>query len=162
MREAVLVIDSSPLIALARIRQLELLPQLGARILVPPIVWDEVTVRSSNAAGAREVRQVPWIEIQAPEPLVAESLSILVDRGEAEAIALASTLPDSLVVLDDARARRVAERLNVRRIGTVGLLRRAKRAGLIDKLRPQLEALQASGIYIRQALVDAVLKDVGE
>jgi len=50
----------------------------------------------------------------------------------------------------------------VSRIGTVGLLRRAKQANLIDKLKPHLEALQQGGIYIRQELVDAVLRDVGE
>lgn len=50
----------------------------------------------------------------------------------------------------------------MRRIGTVGLLRRARQAGLIDLLRPQLEALQANGIYIRQELIDAALAEVGE
>lgn len=161
-REVVLVIDSGPLIGLARINQLELLPQLAARIVVPLAVWDEVTVRGRNAPGADEVRQTTWLEQQAVDPLAVEPLAILVDQGEAEVIALARTLPSSVAVLDDARARRVAERLNVQRIGTLGLLRRAKRKGLLEQLRPHLEALQANGIYIRQALIDAVLADVGE
>lgn len=159
--EPTLVVDSGPLIAFARIGQLALLPHLGSTIVVPPAVWDEVTARQ-DAPGAHEVRQTTWIIIQAPEALLVESLTILVDRGEAEAIALARTLSNCTVVLDDARARRVAERLDIPRIGTVGLLRRAKRKGLIDQLRPQLEALQANGVYIRQELIDAVLKDVGE
>ena len=84
------------------------------------------------------------------------------DRGEAEAIALANALPDSTVLLDDARARRVAERFGIRRIGTLGILRRGKKAGLIDKVRPLVEQLRDNGIYMRQSLVDAVLLDVGE
>lgn len=161
-REALLVIDSGPLIAFARINQLELLPQLAARIVVPLAVWDEVTVRGRNAPGADEVGQTAWLERQTVAPLAVEPLAILVDQGEAEVIALARMLPGSVAVLDDARARRVAERLNVRRLGTLGLLRRAKRMGLLEQLRPHLEALQANGIYIRQALIDAVLADVGE
>jgi predicted nucleic acid-binding protein len=159
--DIVLVIDSSPLIAFARIGQLGLLRQLGTRVVIPPAVWDEVTIWSS-APGAQTVIQTVWIEVQAPDPLHVEPLAILVDRGEAEVIALARTLPNSTAVLDDARARRVAERLNIPRIGTIGLLRRAKRMGMIQRLRPQLEGLQAHGIYIRQELIDAVLKDVGE
>jgi predicted nucleic acid-binding protein len=141
---------------------LEILPRLFSRILVPPAVWDEVTVRGSGSPGAREVSQASWIEIETPEPHVVEPLAILVDRGEAEAIALAHMWRESTVLLDDARARRVAERLNIPRIGTLGVLRRAKQAGLLDTLRPLLEALQAGGIYIRQELIDAVLKSVGE
>lgn len=85
--ESSLVVDSGPLIAFARIGQLALLPQLAPRIVIPPAVWHEVTVSSSEAPAAHEVRQL---------------------------------------------------------------------------LRPQLEALQASGIYVSQALNDAVLEDVGE
>jgi uncharacterized protein len=162
MAESVLIVDSGPLIAFARIGQLALLPRLGSRILIPPAVWHEVTVSSSTAPGAQEVRQLPWLAVETPDRLRVEALTILLDRGEAEVIALAQTIAESMVVLDDARARRVAERLNIARIGTVGLLRRAKRMALIDLLRPQLDALQANGVYIRQALIDAVLQDVGE
>lgn len=162
MPEGSLVVDSGPLIAFARIGQLALLPHLGSRIVIPPAVWQEVTLSNQDAPGAHEVRQIPWLDRQAPDPLRVEPLTILLGRGEAEVIALAQTLPQSMVVLDDARARRVAERLSMQRIGTVGLLRRAKRMGLIALIRPHLDALQAQGIYMRQALIDAVLNDVGE
>ncbi len=102
MPEAVLVVDSGPLIAFTRIGQLGLLPHLGSRVVVPPAVWDEVTIRSSDAPGAHEVRQVTWLDIQAPDPLLVEPLTILVDRGEAEVIALARTLPNSVVVLTES------------------------------------------------------------
>jgi len=130
--------------------------------LIPQAVWDEVTSHGGSASGAKEISEASWIEIQTVDPLLVEPIIILVDRGEAEAIALARCIPDSVLLIDDSRARRVAERLGLRRIGTVGLLRRAKQAGLIKRLRPQLEKLQANGIYIRQELIDAVLKEVGE
>ncbi|MEM9218568.1 MAG: DUF3368 domain-containing protein [Cyanobacteria bacterium P01_F01_bin.150] len=86
----------------------------------------------------------------------------MVDRGEAEAIALAQSIPESIVLLDDAKARRVAERLGIRRIGTLGVLRRAKKAGLIDAVGPLVNQLLSNGIYIQQNLIEAILKDVGE
>lgn len=65
-------------------------------------------------------------------------------------------------MLDDAQARRIAERFGVNRIGTLGILRRAKKAGLISAIKPYTVQLQNSGIYISQSLVNAVLCDVGE
>lgn len=162
MREAVAIADSGPLISFARINQLELLLRLFSKILVPPEVWNEVTVRGQGLPGAHEISQAAWITIQTPDPQLVGPLSILLDPGEAEAIALAQTIPDCIILLDDSRARRIAERLNIKQIGTVGLLLRAKRLGLTDKVRPFLDSLRENGIYIRQELIDAVLKNVGE
>jgi predicted nucleic acid-binding protein len=158
----VLIADSSPLIALARIDELDLLRRLASRIVVPPAVWEEVTVRAPDAPGASTVRKAIWLEVVTPNQSLVDALSILLDRGEAESIALAQTTSGSLVLLDDSRARRVAEQLSLRLTGTLGLLRRAKQAGLIDGLRPHIEALQANNIFIHQKLIDAILKDVGE
>ncbi|QLE54945.1 DUF3368 domain-containing protein [Nostoc sp. TCL26-01] len=162
MINSVIVADSSPLISLSIIAQLELLPQLYQRILIPPAVWDEVTVQGAGLPGSQAISQLSWLEIQTPEALILEPLSILVDRGEAEAIALAQSIPDSTVLLDDAQARRVAERLGIRRIGTLGVLRRAKKTGLILEVKAYIEQLRTNGIYIRSSLIDAVLRDVGE
>ncbi len=150
--------DSGPLIALAIIGQLELLPRLYRRVVVPQTVWDEITVQGAGLPGALEVSRVTWLDIQRVEPERLLSLAILVDRGEAEAIALAMDSPGSTVLLDDAQARRVAERFGVDRIGTLGILRRAKKAGLLAAIKPHVEQLQASGIFMRQSLVDAVLR----
>lgn len=162
MINSVIVADSSPLISLSIIAQLELLPQLYQRILLPPAVWDEVTVQGVGLPGSQAVSQLTWLEIQNPEAVILEPLSILVDRGEAEAIALAQSIPDSTVLLDDAQARRVAERLGIRRIGTLGILRKAKKAGLIIEIKVYIKQLRANGIYIRPSLINAVLRDVGE
>jgi uncharacterized protein len=91
-----------------------------------------------------------------------QPLRLLVDEGEAEAIALAMDVPDSIVLLDDAQARRVAERFGIARIGTLGILRLAKKQGLLSQIKPCINLLQSQGIYLRQALVDAILRDTGE
>jgi len=104
MLETTAIADSGPLIFLARINHLELLPRLFAKILVPPEVWNEVTVRGQGHPGAYEVSQTKWLTIQAPDPQLVKPLSILVDAGEAEAIALAQTTVDCTILLDDSRA----------------------------------------------------------
>jgi hypothetical protein len=108
MTNAAIVADSSPLIALAIIQQLDLLPQLYPQVFIPPAVWQEVTIKGIGLPGAQAVSQVTWLTLQTPEPGILEPLLILVDRGEAEAIALAQAIPNSTVLLDDAQARRVA------------------------------------------------------
>jgi uncharacterized protein len=162
MRESGAIADSGPLISLARINQHELLPLLFSKILVPPEVWDEVTVKGQERPGAHEISRVTWITIKEPDPHLVRQLSILVDAGEAEAIALAQTTPDCIILLDDSRARKIAARLNIKQIGTVGLLLRAKRMGLVEIIKPHLDSLVENGIYIRQELIDAVLNDAGE
>ena len=125
-------------------------------------MWEEITIHGAGLPGALAISQLDWLIIEKPAPELLNPLSILLDPGEAEAIALAMILPESTVLLDDAQARRVAERFGVNRIGTLGILRRAKKAGLINAIKPYTEQLQKNGIYIRQSLIDAVLHDVGE
>ena len=67
-----------------------------------------------------------------------------------------------MLLLDDLRARRLAARLNLRRMGTVALLAAAKRARFIDRPKPQLEALVTNNSYLGQGLIEAALRDVGE
>ena len=162
MTNSVIVADSSPLIALAVIDQLDLLPNLYKRVLIPPAVWDEVTVKGIGMPGSQSVSQVQWLEIESPSVENVSALSIFVDRGEAEALALAQSIPDSIILLDDAQARRVAERLGIPRIGTLGILRRAKKAKLIHEVKSYIEPLRVNGIYIHDSLIKAILRDVGE
>lgn len=158
----IIIADSSPLIGLARIGQLVLLPKLASRIIVPTAVWQEVTQAKADAPGAQEVAAQNWIEVRPADPVAVAPLLILVGRGEAEAIALAQRESSAVLLLDDLRARKLAARLNLSRMGTVALLGRAKSAGLIPALRPLLEALVASGTHIRQELIAAALREAGE
>ena len=160
--EEIIIADSSPLIGLAKIGQLDLLPLLARRVMAPPAVWKEVVGAGSAAPGAQEVAGRKWIEIVTPEPATVAPLLILLGQGEAEAIALSQRETSAILLLDDLRARKIAARLNLRRMGTIALLGRAKRAGLVGKLKPLLDALLACGIHIRRELIEAALKEAGE
>ncbi|MDP3838732.1 MAG: DUF3368 domain-containing protein, partial [Methylococcales bacterium] len=89
MTNRTIIGDSSPLIALAIIEQLELLPKLYSRVVIPQKVWQEITVQGVGLAGAAAIKQLEWLVIEKVSPEFVKPLSILLDAGEAEAIALA-------------------------------------------------------------------------
>jgi hypothetical protein len=160
--EEIIIADSSPLIGLARIGLLRLLPQMARHVVVPRAVHAEVTAAKADAPGAADVAAQPWIEVRDADPTVVAPLLILVGRGEAESIALAQRDASAVLLMDDLRARKLADRLGLRRMGTVTLLGQAKRERLIPKLKPALDALVANRIFIRQELIEAALKEAGE
>ena len=163
MSTEVVVADTSPLIGLARIGQLALLPALFGRITIPRAVWEELTQGAAEGrAGARDVQEASWIDVRAADPVAAAAYKLLVDRGEAEALALASASPDALLIIDDRRGRRIARERGVRMVGTLGVLVLARRRNLVPKLRPLLDALQQAGIYLSAGVLERVLREVGE
>ncbi len=139
------VADSTCLIALEQIGHLDLLPALFDPILVPPAV-------------ERECGGVPqWLRVAAPaDSALVAALKMTIDDGEAETIALALE-HKCRVILDDLQARGVAEQMGMRLIGTVGILVRAKQAGLLAEVKPVLRDLGDGGFYLSEALMREVL-----
>jgi predicted nucleic acid-binding protein len=147
--------NSSPLIALARIQRLDLVPVILQSVLVPPAVAREI---------APSIPVLPrWLEVRAPT----RSASGLTSRGrlgdgEWEAIALAVELGISAIVIDDRPARRLAEKAGLNVIGTLGLLLEAKRAGHIRTIRAELDKLLETSFFVSPHLYDQLLIMAGE
>ena len=93
---------------------------------------------------------------------VVATLKTQVDEGEAEAIALAMELEDVFVILDDRKARQLALQLNLKVIGTVGMLLRAKCFGIIPEIKPLLTALNQANFRISEPLIQNALRIAGE
>lgn len=163
MSAALLVADSGPLIALARLDRLDLPDLYFESVQVTATVWDEVTrkppddeaSRLASAAARNLIRVVAEPEV-IPESLLRRSI----DAGERGAIALALEL-DACLLIDDRRARRVALELGRPVIGTLGLLFRACEDGVIPALRPLVERLQMTGYYISNDVVAELLTSLG-
>ena len=93
--------------------------------------------------------------------MLVAALQMVVDAGEAEAIALASE-KNCLLISDDKQARTAAKRLGVDVIGTVGVLIRAKQNGIISEIKPILDNLESNDFFISRALREEALKIAGE
>lgn len=160
----IVVSDASPGIALAAVERLDLLRELFGRIIVPEEVFQEIVAAEDGAPGVREVQAADWIERRAvKEQVLVQALSLELDRGETEAIALAMEMQADLLLMDERRGRKVAARLGLPVLGVLGILVRAKGAGRIGAVRPILGALHhRSGFRVGQPLYDRVLQEVGE
>jgi predicted nucleic acid-binding protein len=163
MNNGVIVCDAGPLIALSLVRNLDLLHRLYDRVLVPEAVVREVVESGAGRADAIEVEAACWLEhvpLDAPpEPLLAKELGV----GEAAVITVAWRLGATLVLLDERRARRIAEQAYGLRVkGSAGILIAAKRANLIPAVRPLLEAMANQGYFLSRRLVERACQEVGE
>jgi uncharacterized protein len=156
------VCNCGPLIALAGIRQLELLPRLFTRVRVPGQVHAELC-GSARFAASKELFARPWLEVVDPAPPVEAFLASQLDVGEAAVLTLARLEPDAEVLMDERRGRRVGQQVyGLRILGTGGLLLRAKSAGLIEAVTPLTSAMKANGYHLSDRLLQAVSQAAGE
>lgn len=146
----VVVSDSGPLICLGRLDLLRLLPALFAEVQVPEQVLQECTSRPERPDAARIAAAVGqgWLTPCDTPPLPEGPLG----RGERAAIARALDIGAGLLT-DDQEARDYAESLQLVVVGTLGVLIRSKRIGLVPAVAPLIEQLRASGQRFGQAVV---------
>lgn len=102
----IVVSDSSPLISLAVVGHLELLRDLYGTIVIPPAVYQEVAMQDPGRPGVLEIQAFDWIACKSvADPSLVAALQRKLDRGEAEAIALAMELPADLLLMDERLGR---------------------------------------------------------
>ena len=151
------VLDTSPLLFLAKIDRLQVLRAAADELLVSPAVWEEIQARDDDATEfVRGAINEGWLELSAPDRPT--ELVFQLGTGESEAIALARERRADRVVMDDLRARRVARQVGLLPIGTLGILLAARLRGEIPSLRAEIQKLQTAGFRASPALVEAVLR----
>ena len=159
------VANASVLIGLSAIDRLALLQvRFPDGIVIPDAVWQEVVEAGGSRPGAQAVRAAAWIHRQAAGNRAwIRLLRTELDEGEAEAIVLASERNADVVLLDERDARRLAERIGLRVLGTVGILVWARRVGQIASLRAELDALEGRGRFrLSKTLRERAPREAGE
>ena len=148
----IIVSNAGPIIALSQIDKLHLLPALFGMIVIPH------AVRSELIQCRTQVDAASWIEVHTVgDTFNADVLRERLDPGESAAIALAIQINADLLLIDEARGRRVADSRQLKYSGTLGLIVEAKKRGLVASVAPILEDLRISGLYMSEALYQTVL-----
>ena len=126
----VVVADTSPVNYLVLIGQIEILPRLYKRILIPPAVLDELKHPLAPEPVRNWAAQPPgWLEVLTP---IGRVDIAQLDLGESEAIALATEMHVDVLLIDEQAGRQEAIRRGLKVAGTLSVLDEADRAGLVD------------------------------
>ncbi len=161
-----IVSNTSPLIYLAKLGKLELLKRLFNKIIIPWAVYEEVVLRGKergfiDATIIENAINNDWIEVK---KIIAEdiNLSSELDAGESEAIQLAKELNASLLLIDDAPARTLAESFGLSVKGTLYVLTKSYKKELINKseIKNLLSRLISLGFRISPEIYGRILEEI--
>ena len=159
MLNGLVISDAGPIFSLAVISRLDILDSLFENVVIPKAVWDEITVLKS-------VPHYTYIEsyfrnkvrnITGPN-----NLHFVMDYGESEALLLYKELDANFLLIDDKKARDIAENLGIQCVGTLGVLSAAKSKELIPELKPIFEIFLAQKRYYSLNILNSVLRKHGE
>jgi len=139
------VSNTSPILNLAIVGRLSLLRQQFGEIRIPPAVLEELRV-GEDLPGSQSVREAIekgwlWVE-EVKDRTFVQVLQRDLDKGEAEAIALALQVKAEWTLLDEREGRRVAKSLGLKVTGVLGILRRAWHEGVLPSLQREMEGLR--------------------
>ena len=152
----IVVADTSPLNYLVLIDEIDLLFALFGHVLLPPAVFQGLQhPKTSPKASEWVAHHPPWVQVRTPNSTANHELSRL-DPGEREAIQLALELGISTVLLDEADGRRMAKKFHLEVRGTLGILERGARLGLLD-LRMALSKLERTNFRLSPGVRKAFL-----
>ena len=153
----IVIADTSPLNYLVLIGEAEILQRLYHRVIIPEAVLRELRHPETPSAVLEWIAHRPaWLEIERitapPDPELR-----LLGEGEREAIILAEQHgPDVLLLVDEGKGRREAQRRNLRTTGTLGVLNDAVSRGWID-LSSAFERLRQTTFRASPSLLQSLL-----
>lgn len=157
------VVNTTPLIALSHVGQLEVLKMLYGSIVIPEAVYRELSVKTDSVCKRTVDNSLDWIQIGSIQNQMAKSMyKTQLHEGEVEVMILSKEIGADVVIIDDANAKKHAKYLELPVTGTLGVLIKAKQKGYIHELKPILQRMTDKGIYISKNLIELCLKQVGE
>jgi len=159
------VSDTGPIIGLAKANRLSLLKNLFEKVLIPPMVRKELFAKTGDEAELIDNALTDFIQVSEINPVDETAKLILegLSEGERQAIAIAASMGNDVILLIDDRAgRQAAEKLNIRITGLVGVLLMAKEKGLIKSVVDVIEEIRNNGYWLSNSLVDIAKQLSGE
>jgi len=148
----IIISDTSCFIVLSNIGELEILQKVYSKIITT------IDIVSEYGEALPD-----WVEIRnASDKYRQQLLEMQIDKGEASAIALALENPGCTLILDDYKARKLAERLGIDITGTIGVIIKAKLKGIIPSIKPILEKIRHTDFRLSADIEILALKEAGE
>lgn len=146
LNSEIIIADTSCLILLNKIDAVDLLNQVAEEIYITPTIKVEFGKKLPN-----------WIKVKAPKNKnFKEVLELDLDPGEASAIALASEIDNAILILDDLKGRKLADRLHVKYSGTLGLILKATQLGVVSDIDILLNKINDTDFRISTTLIEFV------
>ena len=141
-----IIVDTSCLIILTKINELNLLKHLYSKVII--------TKEIANEFGS----ELPdWVTVY---PIERNNIKLLfeskIDRGEASAIRLALTMPNS-AIMDDLKGRTFAKQFKLNVTGTIGVIIAAKNKNIILSIKPILNKIKATNFFISKEIEEEAL-----
>ncbi len=152
----IIIPDSSPLISLAILDKLDLLKVLSQEVIIPSKVIQEISVIDKN--HSQKIKS--WsngLEKSCENINAYNAYRLILDSGESECLVLSKEVKNSVLILDDKKARKIAESEKLNYVGTIGILLKARKENLIKDIKPLLEKLIQEDIYISRELYEKAL-----
>ncbi len=159
MKNGLIVSDTGPIFSLAIIDKLDILNKLFDEILIPNAVWEELT---KNKSAKYYNRIVDFFKNKVQTISSYNELAFIMDYGESEAVKLYIETNADFLLIDDRKARIIAENIGINCIGTIGILAVAKDQMIVEKLKPLFELFLINNRFYSVNLLNSILKKYGE
>ena len=158
----IVISDTTPIVSLIKISRIDLLEKLFGEVCIPEAVFRELTTNTVFESEAEIVKNSPFLKTIPVKNR--KSLEILqaasgLDDGESEAIILADELKSDILVIDERKGRKVAQKLGITITGTIGILIQAHDEKIIstEDIKIYLEQLRNSNIRLSESLIREAL-----
>jgi predicted nucleic acid-binding protein len=155
------VSNTTPIISLLKIGKLEILKDLYKEIYIPQEVFSEIEA-GKHKKYYLNLLELEWIKIEQIQDRKSIAYFLDLDKGEAEAIILATESEADLILLDESLGRFHAKHAGLRVTGTIGILVKAKKQGLISELKPLILELKEKGVWLSESLIERILQLANE
>lgn len=154
-----IVADTGALISLGLVNCITLIEQVFGKFYIAEAVWEELKNYQNPDFNSINLKK---LEKRVKKIHSKNHLSIIMDYGESESVILYEELNADFLLIDDGKARKIAESLNVQCIGSVGLLVKAKQKGYIDELKPIFEYWISNNRYFSSHFLNQILIQLDE
>lgn len=157
------IVNSTPLIALCNAGLLNVLKAVYGQITIPQAVFDEVTAKPDSAClQIKDNRD--WIHVEKIMDVADRKMyKAKLHAGEVDVMILAQNDPKAdLVIIDDNAAKKTAKYLGLKVTGTIGVLLKAKRMGVIISVKDAVDQIRNNGFYISEHVIKMAIEQAGE